>query len=668
MILKHHISMALFLAICLNFACDDDTDSSSTGTQGGTPAGTQGGTPAGTQGGTPAGSQGGTPAGSQGGTPAGSCEPEVVATDLSNPSESGALIEATFDSKVGVLLDEIPEVYRQAVIDDLMSKDADFWQKRIVQQIDTASYRLLFRNFYYEGLGQLPLPPYGAWKITQGTLTRETIDGHDVLVMPYRFKSVLISSKDEPKKADPLLDVIDGVVTEDFVLPVDPEHIFERTNYACMNEDDFPPNSVDTENARFFYDDLCDATRCHLTEMPMESCRDSVRANIGGVDVSIQFKRIAWDDALYNEYKIGEQSQNGPQVKASQEGMMDYRIVYRYFPEDSCSISEGCVGGSGWRRLLQFTATVINLGNQDMFLGDVGEGSLAVNNQLVSFSECHQHMHFNHYGSFAFGSSRDMSLGSKRAFCLESTNRYFNNIDTPLTHPYTCAYQGTAAGWGDDYIAGLDCQWVDVTTIVSDTPVTAPLSFNYNPDDFLCEGQLIKDDQCQPTFIETDFVNEQGINEKRFACEFTPDYKADNLANVDVTLPPQGGLLDHECSRYSIGEKRNCGFKALSNNALTCTAGQRVKVSCTGASADQPAILRLCEASHQLGVIPCLYREQLASNLLKGDALDFEIDCPASRSELESGGLIGIYVGTLNAKDTLGFDLNSINCQAMPVN
>ncbi len=631
--------ICLCLSIFLLYSCDDAEETTSN--QGAIEAGNQGAIEAGTQGAIEAGS--------------------------TTPNDKGALIEIRFTSKVGVLLDEIPEQYRDEIVTDLMNQPASFWQKRITYQIDTASYRLLFRNFYYDGLGQLPLPPYDAWQINIGAVAREQVDGHDVVVASYDFYSVLISSLDEPAKADPLLANIDGVVSEEFVLPVDPEHIFERTSYACMNEDDFPPNSVDTENARFFYDDLCDLENCHLTEMPAQTCREAVREKIGGVDVKIDFKRIAWDESKYEEFKIGEQSQNGPQVMASQEGMMDHRLVYRYFPEDSCSISEGCVGGSGWRRLLQFTATVQNLGNQDMFLGDVGEGSIAVQNNLVSLSACHNHMHFNHYGNFSFGSMQGSALGSKRAFCLESTNRYFNNIDTPLTHPYTCVYQGTAAGWGDDYIAGLDCQWVDVTSVMSEEAVTAPLSFEYNPDDFLCEGQLITDENGQATFVETDFVNERGVNEKRFACEFTEGYKDDNKVTVDVTLPPYGGLLDSECSRYAIGEKRNCGFKALTNTALSCTPGQPTQVVCRGANAQNPAIFRICEASQQLGVIPCLYREQLASHILTEDqgTLRFEITCPAARSELESGGKLGVYVGAISAQMPLLMDQLECDIESM---
>ena len=33
------------------------------------------------------------------------------------------------------------------------------------------------------------------------------------------------------------------------------------------------------------------------------------------------------------------------------------RLTYRYVASDACSLAEQCVGGTGWRRLLQFNAS-----------------------------------------------------------------------------------------------------------------------------------------------------------------------------------------------------------------------------------------------------------------------------------------------------------------------
>ena len=41
------------------------------------------------------------------------------------------------------------------------------------------------------------------------------------------------------------------------------------------------------------------------------------------------------------------------------------------FPADSCALQEACVGASGWRRLLQFDATVHNVGAEALHIGPV---------------------------------------------------------------------------------------------------------------------------------------------------------------------------------------------------------------------------------------------------------------------------------------------------------
>lgn len=562
------------------------------------------------------------------------------------PTEDpGALVGVTMQTEVGVLLDELPASAREAVAGDLLAQPPAFWEARARRQIEAALYRLVYRNFYYDDRLQLPLPPAEQWKLTVGTATRATVDGHDVVLAPYTFESTLLSPLDEPAKSDPALATVGGSTEEAFVLPIDPEHLLERTGFACMNESDFPPNSVDTENARFFFDDTCTVAPpdCHLTEpLPTKTCEEALTDSVGRATAVFRFERLAWSAAKADEVRVGEQVPGGPQMRAMPEGVADHRIVYRYFPEDSCAIVEGCVGASGWRRLLQFTASVQNLGDTDMALGDVGEGSLAVENKLVSPSECHGHMHFNHYGRFTFGEGGEQ-LGSKRAFCLESTSRYFNNEKSLLTHPYSCSFQGTAAGWGDDYIAGLDCQWVDVTPVDSTGGATAPLTFHYNADGFLCEGALVLDAEGNPTFEPTEFLNEQGENESKFACTPLAGADDDNVATAPVTLPDdQGGLLTEPCSRYQVGDKKNCGFARL-GTTFACTPGETVTLACDGATEAAPAVVRACEASQVLGGIPCLFREALGNTVATG-AITLEVTCPSARDASETGGLLSVFV------------------------
>lgn len=566
------------------------------------------------------------------------------------------------DTTVGVLLDELPASAREVVAADLLGRPAEFWEARARRQVEAALYRLVYRNFYYDDRLQLPLPPAEQWRFTMGTPSRASVDGHDLVVVAYTFESTLLAPLDEAGKSDPALINPGGVTEEVFVLPVDPEHLLERTGFACMNESDFPPNSVDTENARFFFDDTCSVAPpdCHLTEpLPTKTCEEALTDSVGRAPAVFRFERLPWSPDKADEVRVGEQVAGGPQMRAMPEGVADHRLVYRYFPADSCAIVEGCVGGPGWRRLLQFTASVQNLGDSDMALGDVGEGSLAVENKLVSPSECHGHMHFNHYGSFTFGEGTQQ-LGSKRAFCLESTSRYFNNEKAVLTHPYSCSFQGTAAGWGDDYIAGLDCQWVDVTPVDSTGGVTAPLTFHYNADGFLCEGALVLDGEGNPTFETTDFLNEQGENESKFACNPLEGADEDNIATAQVTLPGDAGaMLTEPCARYVTGDKKNCGFERL-GTTIPCTAGQPVSLTCTGATEQAPAVLRACEASHVLGAIPCLYRESLA-NVVATGAVTLDVECPAARDASEIGGLLTVFAAPLQE----GAEVGSVTCTVL---
>lgn len=580
----------------------------------------------------------------------------LALTALACSADKGALVAVSTSSTVGVLLDELPAASRDAVAADLLAADPAFWEARAVMQMEATLYRLVYRNFFYDDAGQLPLPPREQWAFELGAAERRTIGGHDLVVVDYTFTSTLLTGVDQPGTAEPMLAEIGGVWDEAIVLPVDPDLLLERTGYACMDEADFPPNSVDTENARFFFDDTCEAgpTDCHITEAPELSCVEALDAVVGSVEVAIRFERLKWDEAQADAVRVGEQLPDVSALQAVPEGVADNRIIYKYVPSDSCAIAEGCVGGAGWRRLLQFTATTKNTGALDLAIGDVGPGSAAVENRLVSFSSCHEHMHFNHYGTFGFGED---GVGGKRAFCVESTARYFNNEDTPLVHPYNCAFQGTAAGWGDDYIAGLDCQWVDITEVDTTGGVTDTLSFHANADGFLCEGGPILDADGALTFELTDSLNEAGEQESRVACEELDRWADDNLATAEVSVPEEGGLLTSECTRGQLGDRRACGFTEQSD-ALSCAAGESVRLSC---AADQPMVLRVCEASYALDAgTACTFRDALAAGTAADEA-ELTFTCPAARDEVEVGGRYALYVGPLVAGEPAG----TVTCTAL---
>ena len=202
--------------------------------------------------------------------------------------------------------------------------------------------RLQFWPFFYPDKGQLPLPPQSLWHIElNGEPFRQTINGHELILIDYTFSSTLLTGPDEPAKAEPALAEIGGVWDEPFILPPDPTQLLQRTGNACLNEGGFPPNSYDSENVDIFYDYSCTAESggaagCHRTTLPTLSCLQALNATVGTVETAVRFQRLEWDEDLANQVRIGEVvSEDAPDLLVVSEDLQNYRIVYRYFPSNS---------------------------------------------------------------------------------------------------------------------------------------------------------------------------------------------------------------------------------------------------------------------------------------------------------------------------------------------
>lgn len=581
--------------------------------------------------------------------------PETDVGDSSGGSttDPGALVDVSMHSTVGVLLDELPESMRQRVADAYVAKPAAFWQERAKRQTEATLYRLIYRNYVYEGKGQLPLPPRDLWDITlSATPARTTIGGHDMVAVEFDLATTLLTDIDSPEAADPALGEIDGTWDEPFELPIDPELLLQRTGLACLDEVDFPPNSVDSENALRFFDQDCEGGEhfCHVSEpYPAETCVEALDAHVGRVSTSLHFRRAAWDATRANLVRTNVPS-TGADLEVVVEGLEGHRLIYRYIEPSSCAVAEACVSGTGWRRLLQFDAEVRNIGQSPVHIGDVSETSPAVEHNMVEYSACHGHQHFSHYGRFAWSADGE-ELGSKRAFCLLSTSRTSNNEQSPLTHEYNCQYQGISPGWGDDYFAGLECQWIDVTpTDTSTCEVTGPLTFEVNPDGFLCEGTPVVDEDGLPVFESTTFTGENGNPVDRALCDSTPGADDNNVQSTDVTLPMDGGTyVTEDCAHDVEGPLRNCGFRAQ-GDTHTCTPGEDVHMVCATLGL-KPQVLRICEASGALMAnIACTEADALANATVQGIA-DVTFTCPGPRDSSELGGLYSYITAPVFSED-----------------
>jgi hypothetical protein len=571
-------------------------------------------------------------------------------------SAEGALIEVSTASQVGVVLDEIPEAWREPLAAFYLAQPAEFWTARAVRQLQHTSYRLTYRAFYYdesEGKQMLALPPRQLWNIEiagDGPRRETTADGHDAVLVDYTLATTLLSDAVTPGESEPALGAIGGVWSEPFSLPLDPEFVFQRTGYACIDEDGYPLGTADSENVPQVYDDFCevetpDEPSCHLTQYPTESCLEALERAIGRVDIELAFERVPYTPEAADAVRVGSPTQDeAPDLRVIPEGLANNRITYRYIEPDSCALVEGCVTGSGWRRLLLYDASIENASPVDLAVGPVDDESPFVQRNVFEFSACHQHYHYSHYGNFSYGELP----GDKRAFCIESTDRYFNSEQTPLAHPFGCDNQGIAAGWGDTYIAGVECNWIDITELdIPGESIDQSLEFALNPDGFICEGTPVVDAAGEPVFTATDEVGENGGAVEKPSCDFIDDYAANNLAAQNVTIPSDGGFITSECTRAQAGPLRDCGFVERAENQ-PCEPGSSVTLRCSVGDGAPAQVLRVCENSTELGgVTACMYADALATGVVVDGAETLAtFTCPEPRSAVETGGY-GYFVASL---------------------
>ncbi len=162
-----------------------------------------------------------------------------------------------------------------------------------------------------------------------------------------------------------------------------------------------------------------------------------------------------------------------------------------FVPPDSCTVYEGCVTGTGWRRVLRFDGKTANVGSRDLTLG------IPANHpDLFTFSACHQHHHFDDYARYTLlDGDQVIAAGHKQAFCLVDLQNWawpeLGNGDPT----YTCFNQGISVGWLDIYNRNLDCQWIDVTGVP------------YGDYTLRIEVNLPPAGKANPVLVERDYAN-----------------------------------------------------------------------------------------------------------------------------------------------------------------
>lgn len=573
------------------------------------------------------------------------------------------------------------------------------------------SYRLIYREFFSflptatPGRSTLPLPRPEAWVINvTDSVTMGMFGNGTFLYVPFTFSTTILASAESVTKADGLLFSEGGSVTESYVLPVDPDTFFIRTGMACIDEAESPAGGVDARNAKWFYNDYCEAdsagTECRHYTLPQPySCREAIMSLAGGQTLNLVFRRAPWDseraDAIrFDKTRWGRTWDSMPNLQPIASYLHDNRVEYRYFPADSCYTRvDGCLTGTGWRQLVLFGTSVANTGDRNLRVGRAGsftleKAELESANNIEPFA-CQlsfeaqggyidlRHRHFAKVGVDGSGKSHRL-MGS----CIEGTTRRYNTETSPLDSAFTCDSWGIESGWSKEYFSGQPCQWVDVTD--EWTPQGSYLRYEVNPDDMICEGDLAINSSDETPPVESVQFLPEPIDQSRLPPElrmpdspiFAPNCTrpfASSFSHMDdevvVTplIPTRGATTTLPCPRLMVGENRDCGFteSAVAPN-MTCTPGQTVTLSCSTRDNSLSHVIRVCDYSRKLNVsIPCTFATALnpGGTLIPGDSpVTFSFVCPAAKDDLtESGGIFSAFIAPYSSMGAL----NVVSCSRL---
>jgi hypothetical protein len=168
----------------------------------------------------------------------------------------------------------------------------------------------------------------------------------------------------------------------------------------------------------------------------------------------------------------------------------------REFSASSCAIAEGCVDGTGPRRLLRFSVEAVNQGQATLTVPPPAERP-----DLFEFSPCHGHYHFSGFAQYALldREGRVVKVGKKLAYCMEDTVQALLGPGISCEKRFDCDVQGIQRGWSDLYGNALDCQWLDVTGVPSGSYF---LQVSVNPNRSFEEGSFDNNSATVPVQLD----------------------------------------------------------------------------------------------------------------------------------------------------------------------
>lgn len=136
-----------------------------------------------------------------------------------------------------------------------------------------------------------------------------------------------------------------------------------------------------------------------------------------------------------------------------------------------CDVDEGCVTGYGLRYVLSFTSKINNIGTTDYYIGNPTS-----NPTMFNSNNCHGHTHYEGYGDYRMYDTNGVAIpaGHKNGFCV---------MDLCGFGHFTCSIMGISSGCYDQYGAGTQCQWLDITDVPEgDYRVAIIVNSNHLPD------------------------------------------------------------------------------------------------------------------------------------------------------------------------------------------
>lgn len=164
----------------------------------------------------------------------------------------------------------------------------------------------------------------------------------------------------------------------------------------------------------------------------------------------------------------------GPDLMIDQPAIVN-SLQMRTEVAANCMVEEGCMTGYGSRTVLAFDTHIKNIGQTDYYIGNPSS-----NPSQFTFNNCHGHAHYEGYAEYVLykPDGTAIPIGQKNGFCVLDLE-----CNGGGSAQYGCGNMGISHGCGDIYSNGLDCQWIDVTTVDTGEYVLAvKVNWDQSPD------------------------------------------------------------------------------------------------------------------------------------------------------------------------------------------